>query len=54
MSLVGKLPAMKLCWFALLAAPLLAQDAMKAGKSTVLVASGGVEMNGPYLVTGKL
>ena len=29
------------------------RDAMKAGKTTVLIASGGVEMNGPYLVTGK-
>jgi creatinine amidohydrolase/Fe(II)-dependent formamide hydrolase-like protein len=29
------------------------RDAIQAGKSTVLVASGGVEQNGPYLVTGK-
>src|SRR5437868_5500755 len=29
------------------------RDAMKAGKNTVLVATGGVEQNGPYLVTGK-
>lgn len=29
------------------------RDAMKAGKRTVLVATGGVEQNGPYLVTGK-
>ncbi|MCC6591140.1 MAG: creatininase family protein [Bryobacterales bacterium] len=29
------------------------RDAMRAGKTTALVASGGVEMNGPYLVTGK-
>ncbi len=29
------------------------RDAMRAGKDTILVASGGVEMNGPYLVTGK-
>lgn len=29
------------------------RDAMRAGKKTVIVATGGVEMNGPYLVTGK-
>lgn len=29
------------------------RDAMRAGKKTVLIASGGVEMNGPYLATGK-
>jgi creatinine amidohydrolase/Fe(II)-dependent formamide hydrolase-like protein len=29
------------------------RDAMRAGKTTVIVATGGVEMNGPYLVTGK-
>jgi creatinine amidohydrolase/Fe(II)-dependent formamide hydrolase-like protein len=29
------------------------RDAIQAGKNTVLVASGGVEQNGPYLVTGK-
>src|SRR5205085_7076476 len=29
------------------------RDAMKAGKDTVIVATGGVEQNGPYLVTGK-
>ena len=29
------------------------RDAMQAGKDTVLVATGGVEQNGPYLVTGK-
>jgi len=29
------------------------RDAIGAGKTTVLVASGGVEQNGPYLVTGK-
>jgi creatinine amidohydrolase len=29
------------------------RDAMRAGKTMVLVASGGVEQNGPYLVTGK-
>ncbi len=29
------------------------RDAIKAGKTTALVASGGVEQNGPYLVTGK-
>src|SRR4029434_4227884 len=27
------------------------RDAMKAGKDTVIVATGGVEQNGPYLVT---
>jgi creatinine amidohydrolase/Fe(II)-dependent formamide hydrolase-like protein len=26
---------------------------MKAGKSTVIIPTGGVEMNGPYLATGK-
>jgi len=29
------------------------RDAMKAGKTTVIIATGGVEMNGPYLATGK-
>src|SRR5262245_64626918 len=29
------------------------RHALKAGKDTVLVATGGVEQNGPYLVTGK-
>lgn len=29
------------------------RDAMSAGKDTVLVATGGVEQNGPYLATGK-
>lgn len=29
------------------------RDALKAGKTTVLVATGGVEQNGPYLATGK-
>jgi len=29
------------------------RDALKAGKNTVLVATGGVEQNGPYLATGK-
>lgn len=29
------------------------RDAMKAGKDTVIIATGGVEQNGPYLVTGK-
>ena len=29
------------------------RDAMRAGKETVIVATGGVEQNGPYLVTGK-
>jgi creatinine amidohydrolase/Fe(II)-dependent formamide hydrolase-like protein len=29
------------------------RDAMKAGKTTVLIPTGGVEQNGPYLVTGK-
>lgn len=29
------------------------RDAMQAGRTTVLVTSGGVEQNGPYLVTGK-
>ena len=29
------------------------RDAMRAGKDTVIVATGGVEQNGPYLVTGK-
>lgn len=29
------------------------RDAMKAGKDTVIVSTGGVEQNGPYLVTGK-
>ncbi len=29
------------------------RDLMAAGKTTAIVASGGVEQNGPYLVTGK-
>src|SRR5919201_587381 len=29
------------------------RDAMRAGKKTVIVATGGVEQNGPYLTTGK-
>jgi len=29
------------------------RDAMKAGKDTVIVASGGLEQSGPYLVSGK-
>jgi creatinine amidohydrolase/Fe(II)-dependent formamide hydrolase-like protein len=30
-----------------------ARDAMRAGKDTVIVATGGVEQNGPYLAAGK-
>lgn len=29
------------------------RDAMKAGKDTVIVATGGLEQNGPYLVSAK-
>ena len=29
------------------------RDAMRAGKKTVIIATGGIEMNGPYLVTAK-
>lgn len=29
------------------------RDAMKTGKTTAIVATGGIEQNGPYLVTGK-
>ena len=29
------------------------RDAIKAGKSTALILTGGVESNGPYLATGK-
>jgi creatinine amidohydrolase/Fe(II)-dependent formamide hydrolase-like protein len=29
------------------------RDAMRAGKRNVIVATGGIEMNGPYLVLGK-
>jgi creatinine amidohydrolase len=29
------------------------RDAMKAGKRTVIIATGGMEQNGPYLATGK-
>src|SRR5258706_77219 len=29
------------------------RDALKAGKTTVIVATGGVEQNGPYLAAGK-
>src|SRR6516165_10803354 len=30
-----------------------ARDALRAGKETVIVATGGVEQNGPYLAAGK-
>jgi creatinine amidohydrolase len=30
-----------------------ARDALRAGKDTVIVATGGVEQNGPYLAAGK-
>lgn len=29
------------------------RDAMKAGKTTIIVATGGIEQNGPYLALGK-
>src|SRR5262249_14732643 len=29
------------------------RDALKAGKTTAIVPTGGVEQNGPYLATGK-
>ncbi|MGH7500707.1 MAG: creatininase family protein [Longimicrobiales bacterium] len=29
------------------------RDAIKAGKTTAIIATGGIEQNGPYLVTGK-
>lgn len=29
------------------------RDAMRAGKTTVIIATGGIEMNGPYLALGK-
>lgn len=29
------------------------RDALKAGKTTIVIATGGVEQNGPYLATGK-
>jgi creatinine amidohydrolase len=29
------------------------RDAMRAGKTTVIIATGGMEQNGPYLATGK-
>ncbi|OWK40154.1 creatininase family protein [Fimbriiglobus ruber] len=29
------------------------RDAIKAGKSTVIIPTGGIEENGPYVVTGK-
>ena len=29
------------------------RDAMKEGKTTIIVATGGIEQNGPYLATGK-
>lgn len=29
------------------------RDAIKAGKITAIIATGGVEMNGPYVATGK-
>src|SRR5579871_5489259 len=29
------------------------RDALRAGKTTVIIPTGGVEQNGPYLATGK-
>jgi creatinine amidohydrolase/Fe(II)-dependent formamide hydrolase-like protein len=29
------------------------RDAIQAGKTTAIIATGGIEQNGPYLVTGK-
>jgi creatinine amidohydrolase len=29
------------------------RDAMKAGKTTIIIATGGIEQNGPYLALGK-
>ena len=29
------------------------RDAMKAGKTTIIIPTGGMEQNGPYLATGK-
>jgi creatinine amidohydrolase len=29
------------------------RDAIRAGKTTIIVSTGGMEQNGPYLVTGK-
>src|SRR6266545_7791233 len=29
------------------------RDAMRAGKTTVIIATGGLEQNGPYLAAGK-
>jgi creatinine amidohydrolase len=29
------------------------RDALKAGKTTIIIPTGGVEQNGPYLATGK-
>ncbi len=29
------------------------RDALKAGKSTIIISTGGIEPNGPWLVTGK-
>lgn len=29
------------------------RDALKAGKTTAIIATGGIEQNGPYLATGK-
>ena len=29
------------------------RDAIKAGKTTVIVGTGGIEQNGPYVATGK-
>ena len=29
------------------------RDALRGGKTTVLIGTGGIEQNGPYLVTGK-
>ena len=29
------------------------RDAIKEGKTTVIIATGGIEQNGPYLAQGK-
>ena len=42
----GRPPKEEMTW-------LEVRDAIRAGKTTVIIASGGVEQNGPYLATGK-
>ena len=49
---VNPLPAPKSVWMEELTW-MEVRDALKAGKTTAIIATGGMEPNGPWLVTGK-